>query len=879
MKKKNDDNLFKNVYPNFRYVMAAGRNTYIKYKNTRAKSYKKKKSSETIPDCYGVCNTNTIDSEVVLNTIEGTMPSDINGNMYICQCLGTKEAFMVGDTNLVKIKFSKDKVELKNKMMWSPVSLAKVGLQKTKHRFDHMGLMFMSPGLGMFSYMEGMYLLPDGRLGITSDVDRPWIVDRENLQITSPLGKREEWLPMMGGEALDVMGRLFAGYSNSHVIYTDVVTNELFLVNYQVEQKDGSSPCVLMKWNGNENIEKWSVVDELGKDIKIKQSIHELIFTKDYILLADTAFATGDEILSPWKNSPLPNTKTIVYIVDRREMNSENTKVVAKKIEIDEACIHLIAEYENPNEAITVYMLHTPATNTAEIIRSYDVDLEGNRFPEHLVGYGTLPVLDISSLGKHVIDMSKQEVLKSSYIRDQRYTFAPYMYSYMGRQTRNFDEQDLFIMFKGHRQDMLPKRVYEAYKEVKNRKIPLDDLTKNGKISCNNSIARMNKERFEVEDLYEFEDKVLLYTISCIESDDRIGKGYVLAGVVRDVEENDQTSGHEYWMFDANALAKGPICKLGHKELNNSVLFHTVYLSNRQEEELEQREVKYNVDLREDYPKEELVKWNKEVLEVFENVIWPYFEKDKEKTRDIIEEYTKKRIDEQIGYEHLLGEQKIENPQEFAEKMFEETKRMLKTTGWKEEVKKNGVLVESKKISGVYKEAGVFVTRAFGELDINADEFFEYMTSPKGYAVIDPVSDPNDHSKEPIEVYSWNKGSRLEAAITTTNIPMLEPCDFVVLNAIDPKERLFASKSIIHEAFPGASKYISNMKSENGHERAINTFSIKVEPINEKKCRVLCINYADMVGKTSNKINNFINCKVFFTSLYKRMQKAVSEIN
>jgi hypothetical protein len=32
--------------------------------------------------------------------------------------------------------------------------------------------------------------------------------------------------------------------------------------------------------------------------------------------------------------------------------------------------------------------------------------------------------------------------------------------------------------------------------------------------------------------------------------------------------------------------------------------------------------------------------------------------------------------------------------------------------------------------------------------------------------------------------------------------------------------------------------------------RALNTFVIKVEPIPGQRCRILCINYADMAGNT-----------------------------
>lgn len=850
---------YKKTYPNLRHPMKLMRNTYINCKNKTTNNQIQENQS-TIPKNYEVCNTSTIDQTINLNVLEGKMPKDINGNMYICQCLGTKEAFMVGDTNIVKLQLNK-KPTLTNKFLYTPVSIAKMALQNSIHKFDHMGLMFMSPGLGMFSYTEGMYLTPDGRLAITSDVDRPWIIDRENLKIQTPLGKREQWLPMMNGDALDVMGNLFAGYSNSHVIYTDTETNELFLVNYQTEQKDKSHPCYLMKWDGTNEIKKYKVVDENNEDIQIKQSIHELIFTKDYILLADTAFVTGSEILSPWKNSPLPNQDTIMYIINRNEL-IDNQPVRAKKTIIKEACIHLIAEYDNTNQ-IVVYMLHTNATNTAEIIRSYDKDLDNKKFKPNMIGYGTLPVLDISSIGKHTINVENQEV-SSSYLRDEKFTFGPYMYTYMGRQTRKFQTQDLYIMCKGFKKDVLPQRIYNAYKDSKNRIVPLDKLLQ---INNNNSISRIDKENLTLKDLYIFEDKVLLYTISCIESKD--DEGYILAAVVRETEENNYTSGHEYWIFDSKKLSQGPICKLGHKSLNNSVLFHTLYLTNEQEQQQNEKQITYNVNIEEDYEEEELEKYNKEVLETFQNIIYPYF--NNENVDKILNDLTKNRINEEIGKEHLIAEEPIEDPIELANRMFEETKRMLKTTGWKTEQNKE-LIIQSKAIKGIYEISNVKVTRAQQTLNINANKLFEYITSKEGYALIDPVSNPNDHQK-PLEIYKWKKDCRLEAAIATTNIKMLDPCDFVVLNAIDSTEMIFASKSIIHNKMPGASKYLTSEIPENKHTRALNTFSIKIEAINENKCKVLCVNYADMSGKTNAKMNNLVNTKIFFQGLYKRIEE------
>lgn len=875
-------NYYRNIYPRMRYIMRMGRAVHGHVKKFQSQFRKRHKTSRIIPDTYGVCNSNTYDTDYTLHVLSGKLPCNLEGNLYICQCLGTPGAFMVGDTNLVKMNFSKEQVTLKNRLMWNPVAIARMALRKTKHKFDYYGLMFLSPGLGLFSYTEGMYLLPDGRLGITSDVDRPWIVDRENLRAATPLGRRDEWLPMMSGDSGDVMGKLFAGYSNSHVIYTDTDTNELFLVNYQYEQKDGSRPCHLMKWDGVNALQKWSVLEDNGDQIKIMQSIHELVFTRDYILLADTAFIAGSEMLMPWKNAPLPNKDTIVYIVDRRHMVEGCDTVRAKRVVIEEACIHLICEYENPDDIITVYMLHTPATNTAEILKDYDVDMKGMGFPKHLVGYGTLPVLDLSSVGKHQINRKANDQIHSEYLREERYCWGPYMYTYMGRQTRKFQDQDLYVMFKGFAKDMLPKRIYNEYHNVENRKLSLDYMLEGEGLHYNNSIARIDKEEFRIVDAYEFPDKVLLYTISCLESTTENHPGYVLAGIVQDSTNQEQSSGHEYWLFQADQLEQGPICTLGHKELNNSVLFHTVYLSKEMEEQLNRKNVTYEVPLTQDYPEQELQLWDPIVAQTFEDIIWPYYEKQPSKKRDhaeqVLQEYATQRISCHAGREHLIEEVLVTSAPDHAAKMFAEAKRIFRTTGWKVESNSKGVLVESKPIDGVLASGGICVVRATGIIDAKASEFFAFITSPTGYAVIDPVSDKEDHEKEPLEVYEWRENCRLEAAVATTKIPGMKPCDFVVLNAIDPNEMIFASKSILHPSMPGGSKYSGEPTPSNGHERALNTFVIKIEPISETKCKALCINYADMAGKTSAGMNNFINKKVFFGPLYKRMHKGAKAL-
>jgi len=561
-----------------------------------------------------------------LHCLQGEIPADIEGSLFICQCLGSPAAYMVGDTNIIRMDFDGNEPRLTNRLVWTPTAVARQKLKNTRHRFDFLGFMYLSPGLGMTSYTEGLYLLPDGRLGVTSDADRPWVIERENLQAVTPVGRRDEWLPMLSDNAGEVMGSLFAGYNNSHVLYTDHEKGEVFLVNYRLKQNNSEYPVKLIRWDGYHEFETWTIVDSNGVEIEIKQSIHELVFTRDYILLADTAFVAGTEMFTPWKSAKLPNDKTVVHIIDRRDLLSDKKTVIAKQIVVDNPCIHLIPEYENPNDQITVYMLHTPATNTAEILRNYDRDLHGNLFPKHLIGYGTLPVLDLSSIGKHVLDVSRSEVVRSEYISEMPYCWGPYLYTYMGRQIEPYHGQDLFIMFKGFSRDILPKRIFNAYKDVETRQVPLEEMISGEGIHHNNSICRITTEKFAIADAYVFPDRVLLYTIATLGSKNQEETGYVIAGVVTDQTADERSSGHEYWIFNASDLAKGPICKLGRESLNNSTLFHALYIPKAVAKKLDQRKVSYQVSIRKDYPKEELTKWDNVVLECFDDVIWPLYD-------------------------------------------------------------------------------------------------------------------------------------------------------------------------------------------------------------------------------------------------------------
>jgi hypothetical protein len=141
----------------------------------------------------------------------------------------------------------------------------------------------------------------------------------------------------------------------------------------------------------------------------------------------------------------------------------------------------------------------------------------------------------------------------------------------------------------------------------------------------NNSICKITTDDLKIADAYIFPDRILLLTIACLESKEKERPGYVLAGVVKDEAIDDASSGHEYWLFPADNLAGGPICKLGHPELNNSTLFHAVFIPGSFGSNHKDHVAPYRVSIRDDYHEDELKNWGDEILFMFRDVIWPYF--------------------------------------------------------------------------------------------------------------------------------------------------------------------------------------------------------------------------------------------------------------
>ncbi|WP_445240750.1 carotenoid oxygenase family protein [Microcoleus vaginatus] len=350
--------------------------------------------------------------------IEGNLPEEVQGYIFIVAPVGTVESgglpfpdgdsFLNGDGMIYRLDFNqKGKVILKTRIAKPLDYHFDEATKGTKLGFSNRGILRFSLLLGARNELNTAFLPvkfskdEQERLLVTYDAGRPYEIDTDTLDLVTPVGSNKEWRP----EA--PLPYLFPPiFSTAHPTF-DTYTGEMFAVNYGrslenfldtipfIEKIDERFPGVrqfwekfkgledfvyLIRWDGVTHLERWTLVNPDGSPVSIKQTIHQIGVTKDYVILMDTAFSTGldqlltnpfpdnkelERILRDLLESP-PSPDSIIYIVSRSELqkgqrpalNEPEVKVVARKVVIPLEAAHFLVDYENPDDKITLHVAH-----------------------------------------------------------------------------------------------------------------------------------------------------------------------------------------------------------------------------------------------------------------------------------------------------------------------------------------------------------------------------------------------------------------------------------------------------------------------------------------------------------------------------------------
>jgi hypothetical protein len=121
---------------------------------------------------------------------------------------------------------------------------------------------------------------------------------------------------------------------------------------------------------------------------------------------------------------------------------------------------------------------------------------------------------------------------------------------------------------------LLTERFLEAYAMHPDRQVALQDLPDKRLPS---QLLRFDADAFEVADRFIMPLGFIGLSPTFVPRDNGgTDEGYILIFVVGD-------SGDEIWVFDSQNLARGPLCRLGHPDLDFAFTLHTTWMPEIQE--------------------------------------------------------------------------------------------------------------------------------------------------------------------------------------------------------------------------------------------------------------------------------------------------------
>jgi hypothetical protein len=324
---------------------------------------------------------------------------------------------------------------------------------------------------------------------------------------------------------------------------------------------------------------------------------------------------------------PLPYAN--LYLVKRSDLDKpiapdELRTLTAIQIVLPREVTHFVTNYCNPDDKITLMSSHNSGWDVTEWIGEYDQSVSPNchektsiltRGIEMLAGVnkglanmpqdvkclrkelrGMQPApVDLNSVARYTIDGKTGAVLEADFLSDagdnptKRNTWSLSVNTHRNLNRDSEAEKgdkitSLYWMGWGFSWEVIPKRIYRAYRDRDNRVIPIEGLPKT---DMPISLFRLDTEKMEIVDSFEFPIGYLARSPQFIPSKDPCPPdkdpathGYILCIIMSDAEPENPHSiaKDEVWVFHADDFTGKPIYRLSHPDISLGLTIHSTWI-------------------------------------------------------------------------------------------------------------------------------------------------------------------------------------------------------------------------------------------------------------------------------------------------------------
>jgi carotenoid cleavage dioxygenase-like enzyme len=414
----------------------------------------------------------------------------------------------------------------------------------------------------------------------------------------------------------------------------------------------------LIRWDGQSHFDTWEVVLPrtfglpIQRPVQIEQSMHQVGVTQNYVVLMDTSFKLGPEQLIP---NPLPgNPKTEqalrevlnfpqfpdtnVYLVKRADLQAQTDRqaqadqrpprVVAQKFTIPREMAHFRVDYDDSN-GVVLHVAHNNAWDPAEWPQAYDflatntAGGEPQPVEPRLVGM-TVTTTDLNALGRYVLDPDTGRLADAQRVVDPTCTWAPAIYADVGNLGVPDRYDHIYWIAWGCWDELMTRFMVELYDDYPYREMAIDEVIEAAQAGVPPALCHLDTVTMTLVDQYRFPPNHFGNSPQFIprgDSDDQT-EGYLTCMVL--IDEGEALTS-QVWIFDAQNLAQGPMCKLADasKQLKIGLTIHTTWLP-----EMAPRTAKYHVSVREDYNPliQKVPKADRPLVQaLFDQHVYPHF--------------------------------------------------------------------------------------------------------------------------------------------------------------------------------------------------------------------------------------------------------------
>jgi hypothetical protein len=431
-----------------------------------------------------------------------------------------------------------------------------------------------------------------------------------------------------------------------------------------------------------------------------EQSIHQIAMSRDYIVFADIAFkieftqifypflfgwldwlekwlATPGNLMQPvlgrfqrgigdlidetserffatrlgaWIYSVFlqliqPSPVTDFYIIARRDIATAEKEIMVKQVKIPRETSHFAIDYDNPDGKIILYIGHNNGSDPTEWINRYDLPVVGKEklFRGRNMAGMIVGAADLGSFGRYIIDGRTGTLLDSRVISDARHTWNPTVYTHLGEQSNDVSQiatlKDMYWITWGFSWELVPDRIYQAYKMRSFRAMPVEELHYQANKPI--TLLRVDTEKMEIADYFEFPSGFFACSPQFIPIVSDSGspdsgsnsspQGYIVCVVLSDDPHDPTQIRDEFWVFHADNLREKPIYRIcaskastAAKSLNIGLTIHSVWLPTLKSIPAEERHTRRDIAFCRDYGNL-LNHRNARIRHLFLKVIYPNF--------------------------------------------------------------------------------------------------------------------------------------------------------------------------------------------------------------------------------------------------------------